>query len=79
MIILTPTQDFVDDLIAIAQDFPEDALTIHHEVEQLHDRVPTVPIGELRLSVGHAVLYTSRATASGDTEVLLGRIRRIVH
>ena len=79
MIILTPTQDFVDDLIAIAQDFPEDALTIHHEVEQLRDLVPVLPMGELRLSVGYAVLYTSHATASGDTELLLGRIRRIVH
>jgi len=28
MAILTPTQDFVDSLIAIAQDFPEDALAI---------------------------------------------------
>jgi hypothetical protein len=79
MIILTPTQDFVDDLIAIAQDFPEDALIIHHEVEQLRDLVLALPMGELRLSVGYGVLYASRATASGDTEVLLGRIQRIVH
>jgi len=79
MIILTPTQDFVDDLIAIAQDFPEDALTIHHDVEQLRDLVSVLPMGELRLSVGYAVLYASHATASEDTEVLLGQIQRIVH
>ena len=79
MIILTPTQDFVDDLIAIAQDFPEDALTIHQSVEQLRDLVPLLPTGVLRLPIGYEVLYASRSTTTGDLEVLLGRIQRIVH
>jgi len=79
MIILMPTQDFVDDLIVIAQNFPEDALTIHHSVEQLRDLVPLLPTGVLRLPIGYEVLYASRSTAAGDVEVLLGRIRRVVH
>lgn len=79
MMILTPTQDFVDSLIAIAQDFPEDALSIHQEVEQLRDLVLLVPAGVLRLTVGYKVLYSSRVTLTGDTEILLGRIQRIIH
>ncbi len=79
MIILTPTQDFVDDLIMIAQDFPEDALTIHHSVEQLHDLVPLLSTGVLRLPIGYEVLYASRSIATGDVEVLLGRVQRVVH
>jgi hypothetical protein len=79
MVILTPTQDFVDSLIAIAQDFPEDALAIHQGVEQLHDLVQLTPTGVLRLPFGYEVLYSSRSTVSGDTEVLLGRIQRIIH
>ena len=79
MTILTPTQDFVDSLIVIAQDFPEDALSIHQEVEQLRDLVLLVPAGVLRLTVGYEVLYSSRVTLTGDTEILLGRIQRIIH
>lgn len=79
MVILTPTQDFVDSLIAIAQDFPEDALAIHQGVEQLRDLVYLVPAGVLRLPFGYEILYSSRSTASGDTEILLGQIQRIVH
>jgi hypothetical protein len=79
MVILTPTQDFVDSLIAIAQDFPEDALVVHQEVEQVRDLVPLLPAGVLRLPSGYEVLYVSRSTATGDTEVLLGRIQRIIH
>jgi hypothetical protein len=79
MTVLTPTQDFVDDLIVIAQDFPEDALIIHHSVEQLRDLVLLSPTGVLRVPIGYEVLYTSRPTATGDIEVLLGRIQRIVH
>jgi hypothetical protein len=79
MTILTPTQDFVDSLIAIAQDFPEDALAIHQEVEQLRDFALLVPAGVLRLTIGYEVLYSSHATFTGDTEILLGRIQRIVH
>ncbi|MGH7962967.1 MAG: hypothetical protein ACRERD_14240 [Candidatus Binatia bacterium] len=74
-----PTQDFVDSLIAVAQDFPEDALIIHQEVDQLRDIVPLSSTGILRLSIGYEVLYASRSTATGDTEVLLGRIQRIIH
>jgi hypothetical protein len=79
MVILTPTQDFVDSLIAIAQDFPEDALAIHQGVEQLRDLIPLPSIGILRLPCGYEVLYSSRSTMSGDSEVLLGRIQRIIH
>jgi len=79
MVILTPTQDFVDSLISIAQDFPEDALAIHHSVEQLRDLAALLPAGILRLPIGYEVLYSFRLTASGDTEVLLGRVQRIVH
>lgn len=79
MVILTPTQDFVDSLIAIAQDFPEDALAIHQGVEQVRDLVPLLPAGILRLPVGYEVFYFSRSTVTGDTEVLLGRIQRVVH
>jgi len=79
MVILTPTQDFVDSLIAIAQDFPEDALGIHQGVEQLRDLVALSPIGVLRLLIGYEVLYSSRDTVTGDTEILLGRIQRIIH
>ena len=79
MIILTPTQDFVDNLIAIAQDFPEDALAIHQGVEQVRDLVSLLPTGILRLPIGYEVLYSSRSTATGDTEVLLGRIQRVIH
>ena len=79
MVILTPTQDFVDDLIVIAQDFPEDALIIHYSVEQLRDLVPLLPTGVLRLPIGYEVLYASRSAAAGDVEVLLGRIQRVVH
>jgi len=79
MILLTPTQDFVDSLIAIAQDFPQDALAIHQEVEQLRDLVHLTPAGVLRLQVGYEVLYSSRSLGGGDTEVLLGRIQRIIH
>jgi hypothetical protein len=79
MVILTPTQDFVDSLIAIAQDFPDDALAIHQGVEQIRDLVPLLPAGVLRLPIGYAVVYSSRTTATGDTEVLLGRIQRVIH
>ncbi len=79
MMILTPTQDFVDSLIAIAQDFPEDASAIHQGVEQLRDLALLVPTGVLRLIIGYEVLYSSRATVTGDTEILLGRIQRIIH
>jgi hypothetical protein len=79
MVILTPTQDFVDSLIAIAQDFPEDALAIHQSMEQLRDLAPLLSEGILRLPFGYEVLYSSRSTASGDIEVLLGRIQRIIH
>lgn len=79
MIILTPTQDFVDHLIAIARDLPEDAVAIHQGVEQVRDLVSLLPAGVLRLSVGYEVLYFSRLTVTGDTEVLLGRIQRVVH
>ncbi len=79
MSILTPTQDFVDSLIAIAQDFPEDALAIHQEVEQLRDLVHLTPAGVLRLSSGYEVLYSSRSTVSSDIEILLGRIQRVIH
>jgi len=79
VIILTPTQDFVDSLIAIAQDFPEDALAIHQGVEQLRDLALLVPAGILRLTIGYEVLYSSRATVTGDTEILLGRVQRIIH
>jgi len=79
MVILTPTQDFVDSLISIAQDFPEDALAIHHGVEQLRDLATLLPAAILRLPIGYEVLYSFRLTASGDTEVLLGRVQRIVH
>jgi hypothetical protein len=79
MVILTPTQDFVDSLIAVARDSPEDALAIHHAVDQVRDLVPLLPTGIFRLPIGYEVLYTSRPTATGDTEVLLGRIQRIVH
>ncbi len=79
MVILVPTQDFVDSLIAIALDFPEDALAIHQGVEQLRDMILLLPTGVLRLPIGYEVLYSSRSTATGDTEVLLGRIQRIVH
>jgi hypothetical protein len=66
-------------LIAIAQDFPEDAVVIHHEVGQLQDLAPLVPSGALRLTIGYEILYSTRITASGDIEVLLGRIQRIIH
>jgi hypothetical protein len=79
MVILTPTQDFVDSLIAIALDFPEDAVAIHQSVEQVRDLVPLLPAGVLRLSVGYEVFYSSRLTVTGDTEVLLGRIQRVIH
>lgn len=79
MMILTPTQDFVDSLIAIAQDFPEDASAIHQSVEQLRDLALLVPTGVLRLIIECEVLYSSRATVTGDTEILLGRIQRIIH
>ena len=79
MTILTPTQDFVDSLIAVAQDFPEDALAVHQGVEQLRDSPLLAPSGILRLSVGYEVLYFSRSTVTGDIEILLGRIQRIVH
>ncbi len=79
MMILTPTQDFVDSLIAIAQNFPEDALAIHQGVEQLRDLALLVSTGVLRLTIGYEVLYSSRTTLTGDTEILLGRIQRIIH
>ena len=79
MVILTPTQDFVDSLIAIAHHFPEDALAIHQGVEQLRDLALLVPTGVLRLTIGYEVLYSSRTTLTGDTEILLGRIQRIIH
>ena len=79
MMILTPTQDFVDSLIAIAQDFPEDALAIHLGVEQLRDLALLVPTGILQLMIGYEILYSSRTTLTGDTEILLGRIQRIIH
>ena len=79
MVILTPTQDFVDSLIAVAQDFPEDALAIHQGVEQLRDFVHLASAGVLRLPFGYEVLYSSRSIVSGDTEVLLGRIQRVIH
>ena len=79
MILLTPTQDFVDDLIMIAQDFPEDALTIHQSVEQIRDLVPLSSTGVLQLPIGYEVLYASRSTTMGDIEVLLGRIQRVLH
>jgi hypothetical protein len=79
MIMLSPTQDFVNGLIAIAQDFPEDALAIHQGVEQLRDLGPLSPTGVLRLPIGYEVLYASRFTATRDIEVLLGQILRIIH
>ena len=79
MVILTPTQEFVDSLIAIARDFPEDALAIHQGVEQIRDLVPFLPVGVLRLLLGYEVFYSSRLIVTGDTEVLLGRIQRVVH
>ena len=79
MMILTPTQDFVDSLVAIAQNFPEDALAIHQGVEQLRDLALLVSTGVLRLTIGYEVLYSSRTTLTRDTEILLGRIQRIIH
>lgn len=79
MVILTPTQDFVDSLMAIAQDFPEDALAIHQGVEQLRDFVHIASAGVLRLPFGYEVLYSSRSIVSGGSEVLLGRIQRVIH
>lgn len=79
MIILTPTQDFVDSLVVIAQDFPEDALAVHQGVEQLRDLALFPSSGVLRLPIGYEVLYFSRSTATGAVEILLGRIQRIIH
>jgi hypothetical protein len=79
MMILLPIQDFVESLIAIAQDFPEDALSIHQWVEQLRDLALLVPAGVLRLTIGYEILYSSRVTLTGDTEILLGRSQRIIH
>jgi len=66
-------------LIAIAQDFPEDAVVIHHEVGQLQDLAPVVTSGVLRLTIGYEILYSSRITSTGDVRVLLGRIQQIIH
>jgi hypothetical protein len=79
MVIISPTQDFIDSLIAIAQDFPEDALAIHQSVDQLRDVVSFLPVGTLRLPIGYEVLYVTRPTVTGAIEVLLGQILRIVH